>query len=212
MIKKMIIVALMALVLSFHYVTHWVASVFFDLPTLYAEVGFESYFNILDGFSLVLPLCLALSAPVRSGLVVGEWREHFNKILFFICFPVVLAFIVYRFTDQPFKEANTGMWLISPLAQDLFFGYIFGILEEHFPGDYTFRNIRIKKSLLLIGFLFSLWHIPNFQTGEVGFITFQLIYTFIFAFMIYHTRLWTRSMLPVLMTHMLVNYIAWHGV
>ena len=210
--KKILLAGLIVLVLSFQYVTTFLASIFFDLESLYIKVGYETYFNIMDLFSLVMPLCLALSAPIRSGLVIGEWREHFRKIVFFISFPVVLAFIIYRFTGQPFKDANIGVWLISPLAQDLFFGFIFGVILKYFPGDYTFRNIRVKKSLLLIGILFSLWHIPNFQTGEVGFVTFQLIYTFIFAFMIYHTRLWTGSILPILITHMLTNYLAWHGV
>ena len=206
--KKILIAGLIALVLSFHYVITFVASLFFDLESLYIKVGYENYFNIMDSISLLMPLCLALSAPVRSGLVIGEWKEHLWKIIFFISFPVVLAFIIYRFTGQPFKDANVGVWLISPLAQDIFFGFIFGLLLRYFPGDFTFRNIRVKKSLLLIGFLFSLWHIPNFQTGEVGFVSFQLIYTYIFAFMIYHTRLWTGSILPILITHMLTNYLA----
>lgn len=166
----------------------------------------------MDGFSLLMPLMLALSSRRRSGLVIGEWREHLKKIIFFITFPVVLTYVIYRFTNQPFRDVNIGVWLISPLAQDLFFGFIFGILLEHFPGDYEWRGFHFKKSLLLVGILFSLWHIPNFQSEQLGFVSFQLFYTFIFAYMIYHTRVWTKSILPVLITHMLTNFIAWYGV
>lgn len=210
--KITILILLVFLVLSFQVTTEFLMGIFFNLNELYDRVGPLKYSDIWDCFSLIVPLLLVLTSPRRSGLILGHWRENYKRTLAVMLIPIVLTFIFYRYTSQPFQNLHIGFWLVSPLAQDLLGNYMFGVLDEKFLGQYSFGKIFFKQSLLLIAILASLWHVGNLFGMQPSFVLFQLFYTFIFAFIVYYTRIWTGSILPVLLTHVSVNFIVWLGI
>ena len=159
---------------------------------------------------LGLGLLLALSAPRASGLIIGDWRAHWKKILLVCGLPVLVAAIIYpQLNERPFAGANWSMWAISPLAQDLVFG---GFLYGYFEKLYTAEELRQEQKyapLLLTCTCFALWHVPNLGGMSAGFLVFQLFYTFLGLFITGLTRVWTGSLLYLTLAHAGVNFIAW---
>ena len=209
--KTYIMLILLVLTLSFGWMTELIMSIFFNLYDLFNQVGKLTYGNIWDSFSLIVPLVLCLFSPKRSGLVIGKYDKDLKEVIFIVLTPIILSIIIYPFAGQPFKNSHVGIWLISPLAQDLLGGFMFGVLDLFFPKSVKFEKFSIKWSLILISILASLWHLPNLLSMQLNFVIFQLFYTFVFAFIIYYTRIWTGSMIPIFITHMSVNFIAWYG-
>lgn len=209
--KMGVLIFLIILTLAFTPVTELIMSFCFNLQKLYEQIGAYSYSNVWDYFSLIIPLLLCLTSPKQSGLTLGKYQNDFKKIIFLVLIPIILSVIIYRYTSQPFKNSHVGIWLISPLAQDLLGGFMFGVLDNFFPSSVRIGKYSFKISLFFLALLASLWHLPNLLNLQFTFVAFQLFYTFVFAFIIYFTRIWSGSMLPILITHVSVNYIAWRG-
>ncbi|OFZ71523.1 MAG: hypothetical protein A2451_01930 [Bdellovibrionales bacterium RIFOXYC2_FULL_39_8] len=207
MVKRQyeILVLLLILTFAFNPLADLMVSLFFNTK----RIDLKSYANIWDTTSIIMPLLLCLTSLKRSGLVIGEWKLHHKKILLVCLTPIILTLIVYPFTSKPFHNERVGVWLISPIAQDLFGGYMYGALDEVFPKRICWANINYKQAVPLVALFGSLWHLHNFQVMAASFVLFQLIYIFIFAFWVYLTRQWTGSILPVWITHVCVNFICW---
>ena len=149
-------------------------------------------------------LVLAARTPLE---LFGSIRPNAWRVALVCGIPVLLTLVVYRLTSQPFRGSRIGIWLVSPLAQELLFtGFVFGVLERKGPRTQTWRPTR---ALLATAVLFSLWHLPNLSTLPVRYVLFQLLYTFAGCLVAGLSRQWTGSILYATATHTLVNYIAW---
>ncbi len=177
------------------------------IPEFLRAVGAENYWYLL---TLLFGLALALTAPRRSGLRIGNLRPHLRGVLLVCGLPAALAAIIYPLLPvHPFAGSSAGIWLISPPAQDLLFiGYLYGRFETLFP-DFVHPRIRVRQALVISALFFSAWHLPNFLTIPPGFVLFQLCYTFAIFVVAGLSRQWTGSMLYFTICHMTINFVAW---
>jgi len=195
------------LVAAWHAVPAW-AFRFLPRRELFEALGESGYATLYDGVALIMPLLLCVGAPDRSGLSLGRWHGHGLKVLGICLLAIALTGIVYPFTSRPFSGAHIGAWLVSPLAQDLLFtGYLYGVLGCSFPGR-IHERIPIDRAIVLTAALFALWHVPNFWGMSAAYVSFQLVYTFVGGAWVLLTRQLTGSIIPGVLTHMGVNFIA----
>jgi len=200
----------LVLVAAYHAIPRWF---FHFLPTkeLYERLGGSGFANLWDLLSALVPFLLCVSVPSRSGLRIGEWHSRGWQVLGICALPVVLTAIIYPFTSQPFRGGNIGIWLISPIAQDLLFtGYLYGLLDAAFSGPVG-KRLRINRAVFLTAVFFCLWHVPNFAGIPVPYVLFQLVYTLLGGVWVLLARQLTGSILPGIATHMAVNFLAWMG-
>lgn len=185
------------------------------VPPLLARLFSESPGLRSYRFGLGLLLYgLALTLPTwrRSGLRIGTIREHWKGVLLVCGGPVLLTLLVYpNLPERPFAHAGPGMWLVSPLAQDLvFLGFILGQLEPRFPRPFV-RRLGAPRALVVGAAFFAAWHLPNFCAHGIstGYVVFQLGYTAGGFLLVGLSRVWTGSILYGVLEHSLVNLIAW---
>jgi len=164
---------------------------------------------------LAIGLLLALSAPRRSGLIVGELRPHWWKVIIVCAIPVILMLLddTPKQGDSPFAQQSYTMWLLSPMAQDLIFiGFLYGQLEQAKPGT-LHPKLPISWALAFTAFFFAIFHLPNLAAGmSPGFMLFQLAYTGVGLLVVGLSRQWTGSILYAVLAHTLVNFLAWYTV
>ncbi|MFQ5411104.1 MAG: lysostaphin resistance A-like protein [Phycisphaerae bacterium] len=213
--KAEVLLLAFILTIAFHGILFWLVYRVMGARTLYDRLGPQSFANLWDGLSALMPLLLCLGAPSRSGLRLGTWKSSVWKVLAVCGMAVILTGIIYPLTSKPFTGGHThsvGMWLISPAAQDLLFtGYLYGLLNMTFPGRIR-KSIPINKAVFLTAGFFALWHVPNFMGIKAEYVAFQLTYTFVGGAWVLLARQWTGSVLPGLATHMAVNHVAWKGI
>jgi membrane protease YdiL (CAAX protease family) len=157
-------------------------------------------------------LLLTLPTRQRSGLCVGRIREHWRRVLL-VCGGAVLATaLVYPLLSvRPWGDASVTMWTLSPIGQQLIFlGYLYGRLEQSFPG-HVHPRVPLSRALLLTVCFFALWHTPNFFSLPAGYVLFQLFYTGVLAIIPGLSRQWTGSIYYAVLTHAAVNFIAWYA-
>ena len=178
-----------------------------QIPAFPRAMGMENYWYLL---SLLFGLALALTAPRRSGLRIGELQPHLRGVLLACGLPAALAAVIYPLLPvRPFAGSAAGLWLISPPAQDLLFiGYLYGRFEPLFP-DFVHPRLRVRQALVISALFFSAWHLPNFSTIPTGFVLFQLCYTFVICVVAGLSRQWTGSILYFTCCHMAINFVAW---
>ncbi|MDP2983899.1 MAG: CPBP family intramembrane metalloprotease [Candidatus Latescibacter sp.] len=177
------------------------------LPPFIQAAGEENYWYLL---SLTYGLFLVLPSLSRSGIRIGDIRSHWRGVLFACGIPIILTAIVYPLLPvRPFADSAAGMWLISPLAQDLvFIGFLYGRFEILFP-TFIHPRFRIKWALLISALFFSAWHLPNFSTMPAEFVVFQLFYTVLIYLAAGLSRQWTGSILYFTLAHSCINFIVW---
>ncbi len=172
-------------------------------------VGMENTIYLAE---LVFGLALAVPTWQRSGLRLGKWRGRGRGLVLVCILPALIAGALYALLpERPFHKSGVGMWLISPLAQDLvFMGYLYGRFEELFP-EYLHPRLPLRWALVLASVFFALWHLPNMAHESIGvrFTLFQMAYTFVGGCFVGLSRQWTGSMLYFTCSHMLINAIAW---
>ncbi len=171
------------------------------------DLGRGNYFYI---FSLLYGLMLISRSSERSGICIGNIRKRYKSVLLACGLPIVLTLIVYPFLKtRPFSGAPIGMWLISPLAEDLvFLGYLYGRFDKVKPIN-IHRRIPIRMAVVIGGIFFSASHATNLFTMNPGYVIFQMLYTFSFFMFWGLSRQWTGSIAYGTISHMVVNYIAW---
>ncbi|HEX2094352.1 MAG TPA: CPBP family intramembrane glutamic endopeptidase, partial [Longimicrobiaceae bacterium] len=127
---------------------------------------------------LLFGLLLTLPTRRRSGLVLGDIRSQWRRVLLVCGGPVLITALVYPLLPvRPFANAGFQMWAISPLAQSLvFIGYIYGRLDTVFS-DFVHPRLPVRQSLVITAGLFALWHVPGFWSLPAGYALFQLFYT-----------------------------------
>lgn len=186
----------------------WASSLSIDIvPHWIQAVGPPNFYYL---WTLLFGILLVIASPKRYGIRLGNIRQHAGKTALVCLGPIIITLIVYpNLSVQPFSNAPAGMWLISPLAQDLvFIGFIYTRFDELIPQN-IHRLIPIRWALLITGIFFAMWHLPNLQSMPAGYVVFQLIYTFAGCILTGLSRQWTGSIIYVTITHMVVNYIAW---
>ena len=195
--------------LAFYGVPYWIYRITWRQlgGGLFPPAWMAWYYHLLF---LAFALVLTAGSWRRSGLRIGAIRTHWRKVLLFCGLPILLTAVVYPLLPtRPFGREHMGIWLISPLAQDLVFpGYLYGRLEPLLPSR-LHRRVPIRRALVVTSALFSLWHLPNLLAIPAGFVAFQLCYTFLGGILVGLTRQWTGSMLYITLSHMAVNFIAW---
>jgi membrane protease YdiL (CAAX protease family) len=201
-----------ALVVTFaaHALPDWVgAPVWLALRGASASVSID-WPNFYDLVCLAFGLLLALPTARRSGLRVGAIRGHVIGTLVVCAIPVVATILVYpRLPTRPFAGQRMGMWLVSPLAQDLVFvGYLYGRFREVWTGV-VHPRLRVGWALVVTCVFFAAWHVPNFASIQAGYVVFQLVYVFLGLLLVGMSRQWTGSIVYATATHMAVNFIAW---
>lgn len=160
---------------GFHAIPQWVFGFLFQRE-IFEALGANGYATFYDAVTGVMPLLLCFGAPLRNGLSLGRWRGAGLQVAGICALPVVLTAIVDPFTSQPFSGGPIGIWLVSPLAQDLLFvGFLYGLFEEVFPGE-VFPRFRINRSMLLTAAFFALWHVPSFANMAPAYVALQLLY------------------------------------
>jgi hypothetical protein len=151
---------------------------------------------------------LAGSSLRQSGLIIGDIKDNWLRVLIVCAIPLLL--VALDDSETPFGDESYTMWLISPVAQDLIFiGFLYGQLDRVLPGM-VHRRVPLSRALVLTSFFFAIFHLPNLAAGiDPGFMLFQLAYTGIGLLIIGLSRQWTGSMLYVMLTHTVVNFIPW---
>ncbi len=160
---------------------------------------------------LALALTLTLPTARRSGLHVGDIGTHWRRVLLVCGGAVVATATVYPvLPTRPWEGQSITMWLVSPVAQQLiFFGYLFGRLEEAFPSRPVHAYLPFSQPLLLTCGFFALWHLPNAFSLPLGYFVFQLFYTGLLSAVPGLARQWTGSVYYGILTHIAVNFLAW---
>lgn len=171
------------------------------------SIPWATYVRILF---LMFGLALVLPTRRRSGLIVGDIRTHWRKVVLVCGGPVLLTLLVYpQLPVRPFANAGSHMWLISPFAQSLvFIGYIYGRLEPLFP-SFIHPRVQVRWALVITAGFFAAWHLPGFTSLPVGYAVFQLGYTGIAYVIPALSRQWTGSIFYVALCHTAINFIAW---
>jgi len=196
------------LVAAFHAIPYWLFR-FFPARELYERLGANVYGTLYDAVSGVMPFMLCFGVPIRSGLTLGQWRGKELRVVGICVLPIILTALVYPLTSRPFSGQRIGSWLVSPAAQDLLFaGYLYGLFDVTFPAI-VHKKCRVRVAVILTACFFALWHVPNFRSMPVSYVSFQLFYTFVGCVWMLLTRQLTGSIVPGLMTHMACNFIAW---
>src|SRR5205814_862488 len=108
---------------------------------------------------LALGLVLAIPARHRSGLTLGRQPDSWLATAAVVGLPVLSVVLIYPILpERPFVGASRDMWLLSPVAQDLWFlGVLYGRLDAVFPRN-VHRHIQIRQALPLTALFFALWH------------------------------------------------------
>lgn len=199
------------LVAAYHGIQHWVFRVLLPTRAVYDHWGRTGWEIGWDLSGLAAPLLLTISAAGRSGLRLGDW-SRWRRVLIAALLPVLATATICPFTSNPFRGGWPGMWIISPLSQELMFsGYLYGLIAAAFPGVMC-RRYPIPWVLPITAALFVLWHTPNFLSIPAAFAGFQLFYTFLGGMCFLLARRWTGSILPGVASHMAANFCAWAGV
>jgi membrane protease YdiL (CAAX protease family) len=207
----------LAITVAFVGAPQWVYMVTaYRLESIYQEITgrspeaavFPLYY---DSLSLAFGLLLVLGAPRKFGLCLGDIGPNWRRVLAVIAIPLTVCTIGCQFVPLPsWVGSNVGIWLVSPLAQDLVFaGFLYTTIEAAFPGNVHSR-MPIRKTLLITGVFFSLHHVQNFLNTDAALVWLQLGYTylgFVFAGL---TRQWTGSLLYLTLSHSAGNFIAWY--
>ncbi|MCH7632025.1 MAG: CPBP family intramembrane metalloprotease [Planctomycetes bacterium] len=206
--KRECLLLAVVLVGAYHAIPWW-GFRFLPSRAIYDRLGEDGYATLYDAMSGVMPFLLCIGFPLRSGLTFGRWEGRSLKVIGICLLPIVLTAIVYPFTSRPFNGGRIGLWLVSPLAQDLLFaGYLYGLFDEAFPG-HAHRKCRVNRTVLLTAMFFALWHVPNFLGMAPTYVAFQLFYTIVGGAWMLLARQLTGSIIPGVVTHMACNFVSW---
>jgi membrane protease YdiL (CAAX protease family) len=165
--------------------------------------------NLWHLFVLAAGVVLIAFAPIRMGIRVGQIRAHLRLIGFVSLGAFALsAGAAWLVPDNPFEGAPPGLWLMTPVGEELIFrGFAYTLLLWAFP---TQRTRRFNLSYAVIGsaLLFGVWHIAMVGTVTWGFVWVQAAYTAVAGLLLGVMRERTGSVLPCVTTHMGSNYLA----
>lgn len=159
---------------------------------------------------IAVGLMLTLPAARASGLCIGNIRDHWKGVLLLTAGPVLLTVLVYpRLPERPFRGSDVTIWLTSPPAQDLIFGgVVYRLLRPHFS-EYVHPRLRMEWVLPIGALFFAAWHLQNLVSMPVGYVAFQLVYTWAAFAVVGLTRQWTGSILYVDLAHIAGNFVPW---
>ena len=165
--------------------------------------------NVIYLIELAYGLILAVPTWKRSGLHFGQLRGNVGWVLLVCGSSVVFAAVVVHplWPGRGFEKSPIGTWLISPLAQELVFSYLYGRFEPLWP-NYVHHRFRIKQAMVISNLFFAASHLPGIFDASTGYILLQCIYTFFGGCLVGLARQWTGSMFYGTITHMAINAIA----
>lgn len=201
----------LVLVATHHAIPTWLMYRILPGQKIFESYGSNVYTNVYYAVSALMPLLLCLGSARRSGLRIGSWKGHTWRVIGICTVPVAVNAAFYPFSPQHWTGGPVGAWLISPVAQDLLFAaYLFGLLAETFPGR-VHPRLPLTKAALLTATLFALWHTQNLESLSPVYVLYQMSITFLFLAWTLFARQMTGSVLPVILTHMAANFVAWRG-
>ncbi len=193
------------LLLSDRMVAYWLERLLTgdkDLKTIRVETWYC--------VAIAFPLLLALCNPRRSGLIIGDFKPHWRKVLLLTIGLIPFA-VLARFLSgdaNPYPNFNL-VWVsaIVPIREELIFsGFLYGFLKIKFPGSVKL-GVRFDHALLITAFCFSMYHLSNLGAIPTSWLLFQLFYTFTHVAIVGLTRQWTGSILYIWFFHAAANFI-----
>ena len=163
--------------------------------------------NLWHMFVLGCGVVLVVLTPRTMGVRIGRIRAHLGLIasVSVIAF-ATSALGAWFLTENPFSDAPPGLYLMTPIGEELIFrGFAYTLLLWAFPTQKT----RHGLSYAVIGsaLLFGLWHLAMQGTVTVGFIWVQAGYTALAGLLLGLLREKTGSLLPCVTTHMGSNLV-----
>jgi membrane protease YdiL (CAAX protease family) len=103
----------------------------------------------------------------------------------------------------------TWAWLIGPLGEELLFrGWLTSLLNRLNKNTFLAIAPLVPLSLWGSAIAFSLWHIQNYEQGQLPFLIFQLGYTFFVGIWLGVVKWHTGKLWPCFLAHLLLNLAA----
>lgn len=96
-----------------------------------------------------------------------------------------------------------------PLGEELIFrGWFYNLIEKIFPRKMFTATNPLPISVWMSAFAFSLWHWQNAATEPLGFVLFQVAYTFVTGIWLGYIRWRTDRLAPSIVAHALLNFFS----
>jgi membrane protease YdiL (CAAX protease family) len=199
------VVALLGLVIYLPFFILWCGPlVYLYNQEICDELGTANLWHLL---LLACGVALCIFRPRTMGIRLGKLKEHLGLIALVSGVSwVVSAAAALLITDHPFEGAPAGMYLATPVAEELIFrGFAYTALVWAFPG----KSTRLGLSYAVVGsaLLFGIWHVSMAGTLTWGFAWVQAAYTSAAGLLLGLVRERTGSLLPCMGAHMGANFI-----
>jgi len=100
-------------------------------------------------------------------------------------------------------------WLLGPLGEELLFrGWVTSLLSRLNRNRFLGVAPLYPVSLWGTAIAFSIWHIQNFENGQLFFLIFQMVYTFFVGIWLGFIQWQTGRIWPCVLAHTLLNLAA----
>jgi membrane protease YdiL (CAAX protease family) len=199
-----IVAALIGLVICLPLFILWCGPLFYIYnQEICEDIGIGNLWHLL---LLGCGVVLCLARPRAMGLRVGQIRENLRLIgtvsLAACAFSALGTLLM---PDHPFEDAPPGMYLATPVGEELIFrGFAYSLLLWAFPGRTT--RWGISYAVLGSAILFGAWHV-SMGGPTYGFAWVQAGYTTLAGVLLGLVRERTGSILPCIPAHMGSNYL-----
>jgi membrane protease YdiL (CAAX protease family) len=203
--QAVVVAALIGLVFYLPAFILWCGPLFyFYNEEICEQIGTSNLWHLL---LLFCGIALCAFHPKAMGVRLGRIRESLGFIALVAALAWALTAIgVLLVPDHPFQDAPPGMYLLTPVAEELIFrGFAYTALLWAFRGKTT--RYGMSYAVLGSGLLFGLWHISMAGTVTWGWVWLQAAYTTLAGIMLGVVRERTNSVVPCVAAHMGSNYI-----
>lgn len=191
--------ATLIFVISFYFLVTWL--------TPWQTIAPLSSISVSYLFDLLFVVIISLLFKFRPVLFIQDSRSFIIKLFFAILFAfscIVVTNILnlkapFRFIENLFLQ----LVILAPIVEEIVFRYLF--LNLSLWGNLKEKHILIiNSSLFSLSHLAALWVIPS---EFVGFICFQVIYTFALGWICTRALLKNKSILAPVMIHLVFNLV-----
>jgi membrane protease YdiL (CAAX protease family) len=103
----------------------------------------------------------------------------------------------------------TWAWITIPLVEEILFrGWVFNLLNRIYRNTFLNALPLFPAALWGQALAFSVWHLQNWGQLSMGFLIFQLVYTFFVGLWLGFYRWQTNRIWLGLVAHLLLNFFA----
>jgi membrane protease YdiL (CAAX protease family) len=202
--QAVVVVALLALVAYLPAFILWCGPLFyFYNQEICEEIGASNLWHLI---LLAAGIALCILRPRATGLRWGRISENLKLIGLVSLGAWAMSAVGALLMDHPFEDAPVGMYLMTPIGEELIFrGFAYAALVYVFPGKPTRSglSVAVVGSALLFGF----WHLSMAGTLTWWFAWIQAAYTALAGLLLGLLRERTGSVLPGAAAHMGSNYL-----